>query len=117
MLLCGCVKTNSKENELENIDINYAITEYGISKIISANKGIVPDEETAIKIAEAVFLPIYGDTINENKPFKASYYSEYGVWLVEGIVKQPLFGTKIGGVPYIIIQKNDGKIIAIWHDR
>ncbi len=33
--------------------------------------GFVPDEETAIKIAEAVWHPIYGTNLNDEHPFRA----------------------------------------------
>jgi len=37
------------------------------------NQGYVPDEETAVKIAEAVWYNIYGDVIYDSLPFWASY--------------------------------------------
>ena len=46
-------------------------------------KGFVPDEKTAIRIAEAVWSPIYGEEeIRREKPFVASLKS--GVWTVQG---------------------------------
>jgi hypothetical protein len=46
-------------------------------------KGFVPDEKTAIRIAEAVWSPIYGEAmIQGEKPFVASLKS--GVWTVGG---------------------------------
>lgn len=34
-------------------------------------EGYVPNKETAIKIAEAIWLPIYGNKIYNSKPFRA----------------------------------------------
>lgn len=35
---------------------------------VSPKDGLVPNAETAIKIAEAVWLPIYGDGVFKKKP-------------------------------------------------
>ena len=43
------------------------------SKTIPAVKhtDYVPDEQTPIKIAEAIWLPIFGKSIYDERPFKA----------------------------------------------
>jgi len=74
-------------------------------------EGVVPDAETAIKVAEAIWLPVFGDKIYENKPFKANLKD--GVWIVEGTLPA---GYK-GGTPYIEIQKSDCKILKITHGK
>ena len=73
--------------------------------------GYVPDEATAIRIAEAIWLPIYGDTIYTEKPFKARL--ENRVWIVEGSLPE---GHK-GGVAEIEIAKDDGKILRVSHSK
>jgi hypothetical protein len=74
-------------------------------------KNYVPDEKTAIKIAEAVWLPIYGNSINKKKPFVAKLIDDK-VWQVTGTLK-----TKRGGVPYIEIQKCDCKVLKVKHGK
>ena len=74
--------------------------------------GYVPDENTAIKIAEAVWLPIYGERIYDRKPFVASLVDN-SIWVVQGTLKP----GKLGGVPYAEIQKIDGKILRISHTK
>jgi len=71
----------------------------------------VPNKETAVRIAEAIWLPIYGDKILMNKPYIATL--EKGIWIVEGTLPQ---GTK-GGVPYIEIQKSNCKILKVTHGK
>jgi hypothetical protein len=74
--------------------------------------GFVPDKETAIKIAEAVWLPIYGEkTINNEKPFNATLLN--GVWIVEGSLPKGF----IGGVAVAEIAKLDGRIIRVSHGK
>jgi hypothetical protein len=46
-------------------------------------EGFVPNEKTAIRIAEAVLGPIYGeDQIAKERPFAATLKG--GVWTIEG---------------------------------
>ena len=44
--------------------------------------GFVPDEATAIKIAEVVWTPIYGNSLKAERPFHAKLIGD--VWHVEG---------------------------------
>jgi NTF2 fold immunity protein of polymorphic toxin system component len=75
--------------------------------------GYVPDEETAIKIAIAVWSPIYGkDKIDAEKPYKAILKD--GVWYVSGSLPK---GYVKGGVAEGEINKDDGRIIRISHGK
>jgi hypothetical protein len=76
------------------------------------HRDFVPDEETAIKIAEAIWLPIFGERIYENRPFEARL--EKGVWIVEGTLP-PEYA--LGGTPYIEIQKYDCKVLLVTHGK
>jgi len=74
--------------------------------------GYVSTEASAIKIAEAVWLNVYGPKIEGDKPFKAQLIKGK-VWVVEGTFNSDGFG----GVPYIEIQKSDGKILKVIHGK
>lgn len=74
-------------------------------------QNFVPDKETAIKIAEAIWHPIYGDMLNDEKPFVARLKNP-NVWIVEGTLKY-----QVGGVAYIEIQKKDCKILKVTHGK
>ena len=69
----------------------------------------VPDEATAIKVAEAVWLPIYGEEIYNEKPFKAVLKGN--VWLVSGSLQEGW----LGGVATAAISKKDGRILRVVH--
>ena len=74
--------------------------------------GYVPDEETAIKIALAVWIPIYGkDQIESQKPYEAVLRG--GIWYVSGSLPA---GYK-GGVAEAEIAKDDGRILRIIHTK
>lgn len=72
----------------------------------------VPNEETAIKIAEAIWLPIYGEKIYAQKPYDVSLVND-SIWIIKGTLPQ----NRRGGVAYIEIQKSDGKILKVIHGK
>ena len=74
--------------------------------------GLVPDAQTAIRIAEAVWLPIYGkETIQNEKPFIAILQDD--VWKVTGSIPKGLHG----GVALAEISRRDGCIIRVSHGK
>ncbi len=73
--------------------------------------GYVPDEVTAIKVAEAIWLPIYGKGIYKEKPFHAKLIND-SIWVVEGTLHEEL-----GGVVRAEIQKQDCKVLKIIHNK
>jgi hypothetical protein len=79
--------------------------------------GYVPNEETAIKIAVAVWIPIYGKgQIEKEKPYTAIL--ENGVWYVSGSLPKARTGEIIvGGVAEAEINKTDGRINRISHGQ
>jgi hypothetical protein len=74
---------------------------------------LVPDKQTAIKIAEAIWLPIYGKMIYNEKPFVAEL-TNTGIWIVNGSLQNP---RGKGGTAHIEIQKSDCKILKVYHGK
>ncbi|QIK52904.1 hypothetical protein G7051_00495 [Dysgonomonas sp. HDW5B] len=77
----------------------------------------VPNEETAKKIAEAIWLPIFGERIFEQRPYKATLVND--VWKVRGLMPLPCRNEPgcRGGTAYIEIRKSDCKILLVKHGR
>ncbi len=74
--------------------------------------GVVPDSATAVRIAEAVLLPIYGEEVlKRERPLKAVLHE--GVWTVEGTLPEEV----MGGVAEIDISKTNGSILRISHGQ
>ena len=74
--------------------------------------GYVPTEEVAIKIAVAVWEPIYGAAkIADEKPFRASLVD--GVWTVEGSLPE----GSLGGVAVAEIARENGRILRVSHGK
>ncbi len=75
-------------------------------------EGYVPNKSVAIKIALAVWEPIYGQSkIKSEAPYKANL--DKGIWVVTGSL---LKGWK-GGVALINIDKMSGKILRVSHGK
>lgn len=79
--------------------------------------GYVPDAKTAIRIAVAVWSPIYGEKkIQNEKPFHATL--KKGVWTVEGsLPKARLGGFTVGGVAEADIARRNGRIVRVSHGK
>ncbi len=79
--------------------------------------GYVPDAETAIAIAVAVWNPTYGkEEIESEKPYTATLSN--GVWTVEGTLPTGTSGGIVkGGVAVADIAKDDGRILRITHGK
>ncbi len=77
------------------------------------SNGFVPDSATAVRIAVAVWTPIYGDSlIMSEQPFVATLKD--GVWTVTGTL--PRQYTQ-GGVAMARIAKRDGRILFVKHSQ
>ncbi|MGC4040328.1 MAG: YbbC/YhhH family protein [Flavobacterium sp.] len=77
-----------------------------------SNRNFVPNKETAIKVAEAILVPIYGENILSYRPFSAELLNNK-VWIVKGTLNP----DDIGGVPIVKVQKADCKILEVTHTK
>jgi NTF2 fold immunity protein of polymorphic toxin system component len=82
-------------------------------------EGYVPDSATAVKIAEAVLVPIYGKKqIESEQPFTAKLKDD--VWTVSGTLRCPdgkggMTTQCDGGVAVVQISKVDAHVISMTH--
>jgi hypothetical protein len=83
--------------------------------------GFVPDSKTAVAIAEAVLIPVYGkEHIESERPFNATLKQD--VWTIEGTlncfdVKRAKTTDCDGGVAVVKISKDDGRILYMLHSQ
>lgn len=73
--------------------------------------GPIDSPQDAKKAAETIWIEVYGDSVKQKKPYHVRFDEENQVWFVCGTV---LF---MEGGPNILIQKSDGKILAIWQNK
>ncbi len=80
----------------------------------------VPDEATAVKIAEKALAKVYGEkTIQRQRPFTATLSN--GVWHVTGTLYckdahgKLITGACVGGVAMADIRQSDGRVLKTGH--
>ena len=84
---------------------------YRVSVVALPKSGCVPNEETAIRIAEAVLIPIFGDeTVTNQRPFRAELINE--TWTVRGSRSLPSERSLITQ-----IEKADGRILKLGEEH
>ena len=74
--------------------------------------GAVPDEVTAVRVAEAILIPIYGrTTVEGERPFTAKLTGN--VWKVTGSLQPGVDG----GVAEVWMDRRDGRILRVTHGK
>jgi len=71
----------------------------------------VPDEATALRIAESVLITAYGNTVLDKRPFIVSFNNVRKIWNISGSLPPGY----VGGVPEITIRQKDSRILNIYH--
>jgi hypothetical protein len=90
----------------------YAVVMSAKEHKFSRKSGFVPDEQTAIAIAVAVWKPIFGkENIENQKPWRA--YLVNDTWIVFGSLPK---GYK-GGVAQAGISKQTGEMLHVTHTK
>jgi NTF2 fold immunity protein len=73
-------------------------------------EGLVPDKETAIKIAEVILFRLYGEEdIIAERPYKVK--QEDDIWWISGTLKENGFGSAFN----IAISKQTGAVLHLEH--
>lgn len=90
---------------------------FGVARADSvlSEKGVVTNEDSAIKIAESILVNIYGDKILAQRPFKAKL--EGDIWKITGTFHCPKGVGCKGGVARIEINRKDSRVISVTHDK
>jgi|GEM_PF-818592 len=92
----------------------YVGNEYFQKEDVPGPLGFIDSPQTAKEKGVAVLKEIYGEeTLKDEEPFGIAFDEKNQVWLIQGTLPDNMEG----GVAHIIIQKSDGKVIAVWHDK
>ncbi len=85
---------------------------------VVGREDVVPDAETARRIAKVILLKIYGDDIYNQEPLKPVLIKD-SIWVITGSFPEYKPGGPLisGGVAHIEIQKKDCKVLKIFHGR
>lgn len=93
----------------------FALTAVAAESSYMPKNGYVPDKATAVKIAEAVLVPIYGEQVLKQRPFRATLSVDR--WIIEGSFNHPKGEVWVGGVALIEIKKSSGEILKVVHGK
>lgn len=130
-LFLSCKEQNKTQNNYsQNSDTIIVAGEKYIKVILNLKEpftpdsGFVPDKETAVKIAKAIWYPIYGKE-DTNRDFKNYAVALIGdtAWFVtrefNSFMKREgnAVTLSLGGEPYILIRKKDAKILKVTHTK
>jgi len=108
-------------NRLVILCFAFVLVTYAAAQGYKPPSGFVPDSATAVQIAEAVLVPVYGKKqIESEKPFTARLKND--VWTVSGTLRCPDgkggFAPETecdGGTAVVQISKRDAHIISMIH--
>jgi hypothetical protein len=77
------------------------------------SNGLVPTQDVALQIAEAVLIPLYGTKrIRRQRPFKVNLAA--GVWTIEGSYPE---ATRPTGVALVQLRQEDGQVLQVTHGQ
>jgi len=131
MLILSCKEQNKMQNDYsQNSDTIVSAGKEYIKVILDPEDPFVPDsdfvpnKETAVKIAKAIWYPIYGEE-DKNRDFKNYAVALIGdtAWFVTREfnsfmkIKGNVVTLSLGGEPYILIRKKDAKILKVTHTK
>jgi NTF2 fold immunity protein of polymorphic toxin system component len=90
-----------------------AFPQTGNEPSVRPRDGFVPNAETAVRIAEAVLIPVYGEKqIMSERPFTAKLSGD--IWTVGGTLNCGAPQCK-GGTAVVKISKTSGQILFMMH--
>jgi len=80
----------------------------------------IPDEKTALRVAEAVIAATYGEEslliAGQTMTFDITADVFGRAWIITGVFPDPPSGyLACGGVPEVIIRIRDGKVLRMTH--
>jgi hypothetical protein len=109
LFLVGGTVVAQSGSDWEEFEYNRRLVKQ--SHLVVPKEGLVPDPATAIAIAYAVSVPIYGKkNMDEEKPFRTELKN--GVWMVLGTMQCK---SCAGGTLVMEIDKQTGKILFATH--
>jgi hypothetical protein len=102
-----------EKNNSEYIDHPGISILFRVDDGIVPDYGFVPDKKTALKIAKAVWMPIYGKKKQMWNKYQVKLKDD--IWYIESINMVHIFLGIHGGGPFIKIDKKDGTILNVSH--
>lgn len=107
--LCCSLKAEPQVSKQSAAPGKWQATKWGQS--FKPKDGYVPDSKTAMEIAKAVLIAIYGDeVVRSEEPFTASL--DGNIWTIKGAVRPYPSGNAEAK-----LSKSDGTILFVTHSQ
>lgn len=74
----------------------------------------VTDTDELLRQVDSLWRCMYGERIEEEKPYQLYYDSKNKIWLVTGTFSKEY---TFGGVASALIENDTGRILAVWHGK
>ncbi len=78
-------------------------------------RGVLANEEAAVKVAESILVGVYGEKVLQQKPFRAKLDGEF--WIIEGTLHCLKGSICKGGVATIELNKRDSQVRKVTHGK
>ena len=108
---CGTNKTQEKDTNGEDFNVNYGKYLEESGKPQKFDRDLVPDEKTAIRLADAIWDARYGIK-KGTRDLPYTIKLEKGVWYIKTNLPEGYYGKVFN----IKINKYDGKVLYIWSE-
>lgn len=97
----------------KTIDVSYMVS---IKNLQISGEGYIPDEKCLMKIAKAIWIPIYGTKKIMYKKYSVNL-DDNNIWTIEGSPILSSFLTVHGGGPYLQIDGISGRVIEVSYTK
>jgi hypothetical protein len=93
--------------------LQYALHDTSRYNIVSDT--VIPDKETAVKVAEALLFPVYGESqIKSERPYEVCFVDGY--WVINGHQSRgEAVAASVGGPFVIIINAINAQVVQLTH--
>ncbi len=118
LLICViCIKLNIRNSEYVGSFNLYDYSDYICEFPFDKEFGPVDSASTAKKYAEQIWIEQFGENVLREKPYEVYFDSTSDTWLIKGNEPTSFFENNKTGVAYLIIRKENGAVLAVWHEE
>ncbi|MEX1376281.1 MAG: NTF2 fold immunity protein [Eubacteriales bacterium] len=109
-----------QENKYYYIDNDYSTIELLGKEVYFDNSA---DMQSVVLQAEQIWFEIYGEEyITAERPYKVMYDFENDNWYIEGTLHGAIGDEEenvevVGGVASIVVSKDTGQVLKVWHSE
>jgi hypothetical protein len=97
---------------MKSLILLFCLIAFGVA-VAGAQQDVVPDADTAVKVARAALVARYGKANTDTEEPLVARMKDSGIWIVTGTIPQGV----LGGVGEVEIARSDGRILRLVHGQ